>query len=433
MSTLSRITKQLIVPVLIASLALAGCQAKPAVNNPSANTQSTPAPAQASKKTDFLLLDAAAMNDLKVKYKNGDSSVSPKVTLLKGAAELALKNGPYSVVDKKATPPSGDKHDYMTIGIYWWPDPSKPDGKPYIRKDGYVNPEVNNDTFDKSSYGKMSSAVQSLTLAYFYTDNEAYATHGAKLLRTWFLEPATRMNPNLNYGQAVPGVNDGRAEGIIETVNIPNLIDCAILLNNNSSAFTKEDMDKFKTWVADYLKWLLESPIGKDEDKANNNHGEWYDAQVVAYAIFTGQKDLAVKRINEVTKARIAAQIKADGTLPLEMDRARSLHYPIYAMRAFMTVATLGDKVGVDLWNYKTSDGRGLRLALDFLTPYLDGSKQWDKNQTVDENESPFAPFLRQAAVKYNDPRYLTAADKLIKGKDTYSIDLTYPSPRLQK
>ncbi len=152
---------------------------------------------------------------------------------LKAEADLALGVGPFSVTYKKSTPPSGDKHDYVSIGIYWWPNPDTPNGLPYVRHDGKVNPEVNNDTFDKAAIGKMSAAVQSLALAYYLTGEERYAEHAAKLLRVWFLDLATRMNPNLNFGQSVPGVNDGRKEGIVETITFTNLGESAQLLSGS--------------------------------------------------------------------------------------------------------------------------------------------------------------------------------------------------------
>ena len=41
-----------------------------------------------------------------------------------------------NVVDgKKLVAPSGDKHDYISVGTYWWPNPDTSDGLPYIRRD----------------------------------------------------------------------------------------------------------------------------------------------------------------------------------------------------------------------------------------------------------------------------------------------------------
>src|SRR3954466_4902684 len=110
------------------------------------------------------------------------------------AADRALEQKPVSVMDKKKVPPSGDKHDYLSQAPYWWPDPAKPDGKPYIRKDGQRNPEIDA-IADHDNLGRLGDAVATLGLAYAYTGREVYAAHAARLVRAWFLDPATRMNP----------------------------------------------------------------------------------------------------------------------------------------------------------------------------------------------------------------------------------------------
>jgi hypothetical protein len=360
----------------------------------------------------FLYMDASSLIAIKDMYKNGNKQVADEVNALAAAADKELQSGPYSVMNKTSTPPSGDKHDYTSIGIYWWPNPNTPDGKPYVQKDGYVNPESNNDTFDKSSLVKANSAIRTLTLAYYYTGKEAYAEYAAKLLKTWYLNPDTRMNPNLNFGQFIPGVNNGRKEGIIETLNIMNMLDSSLLLNQ-TPYLTDDDMKQFKGWIGDYLQWLMTSPIALQEKKAANNHGTWYDNQVAAYALFTGQTDLA-KQVLGGVQNRIAAQIEPDGTMPLEMTRARSLHYPVYNLHGFYNLAMLGDRLGIDLWNYETTDGRSVRKALDFLTPYVSGDKQWDLKQVVKENFTEAVQLLVRSAAKYDDDTYLDAAKKLM-------------------
>jgi hypothetical protein len=160
-------------------------------------------------------------------------------------ADQALRTPPSSVMDKKAKPPSGDKHDYMSVGPYWWPDPSKPDGLPYIRKDGETNPARVDDQTDNATFKKLLSAVPTLALAYRETGREEYAAHAAKLLRVWFLDPATKMNPNLNYGQAIPGRMDGRGIGIIDTAGMLEVMQALPWLEK-SSAWTIADRDGMK-------------------------------------------------------------------------------------------------------------------------------------------------------------------------------------------
>ena len=66
-------------------------------------------------------------------------------------ADAALAGPAYSVTSKTRTPPSGDKHDYISMGPYWWPDPSRPGGEPYVRRDGEVNPERDGAAFGVAS------------------------------------------------------------------------------------------------------------------------------------------------------------------------------------------------------------------------------------------------------------------------------------------
>src|SRR3954468_7394630 len=190
--------------------------------------------------------------------------LQPAYEHLKSDADKALKAKPVSVMDKKLTPSSGDKHDYMSVAPYFWPDPTKPNGLPYIRKDGQVNPERTNNATDANASKEMMANVQTLTLAYYFSGNDAYADHAATLLRTWFLDPATRMNPNLNFGQAIPGVTPGRGIGIIDTVGLIGVVDSIGLLQSSKS-WTDADQKGMVAWFDAYATWLQTSKNGKEE------------------------------------------------------------------------------------------------------------------------------------------------------------------------
>lgn len=323
-------------------------------------------------------------------------------------ADQALRIPASSVMEKKAKPPSGDKHDYMSVGPYWWPDPSKPDGLPYIRKDGERNPEREDDQTDSNKFHRLLGAVPTLALAYRETGREEYAAHAAELLRVWFLDPATKMNPNLNYGQSIPGRVEGRGTGIIDTAGLLEVTQALPWLEK-SSAWTKPDQDGMKSWLAKYCEWLQTSKNGKEERDAKNNHGTWYDVQVTALALFTGQDDLARQVVEQAKSKRVAAQIRPDGKMPEELARTNSLSYTTMNTRAFCNLADLASKVGVDLWNYQTKDGRGIHKAIDFLAPYVDPAKQWPFEQIGGvklSNRMDIGALLRRAALAYKDPRY---------------------------
>jgi hypothetical protein len=340
---------------------------------------------------------------------------TPALDALIKQADQALRLPAASVMDKKAKPPSGDKHDYMSVGPYWWPDPSKPDGLPYIRKDGETNPSRVDDQTDNAAFKKLLGAVPTLALAYRETGREEYAEHAAKLLRVWFLDPATKMNPNLNFGQAIPGRVDGRGIGIIDSAGLLEVTQALPWLEK-SAAWTKADRDGMKSWLAQYCEWLQTSKNGKEEAEAKNNHGTWYDVQVTALALFTDQNDLARRIVEQAKSKRIAAQIQPDGKMPEELARTNSLSYSTMNARAFCNLADLAAKAGVDLWNYQTKDGRGIRKAIDFLAPYAEPGKEWTFEQigTVKlSNRMDIAVLLRRATLTYKDPRYEAMLAKL--------------------
>lgn len=342
----------------------------------------------------------------------GRSPLQPALDQLKKEADAARTHGPYSVMDKTRLPPSGDKHDYLSYGPYWWPDPTRADGLPFIRRDGEVFPESRNDATDSVRLHAMATETDMLSLAWYFTRDGTYADHAARLLRTWFLTPGTRMNPHLDYGQAIPGRCDGRGIGIIDTHTLPALLDAEMLLAG-SPAWPEADHQALRDWMAAYLKWLLTSPNGLEEARQQNNHGTWYDVQVVSLALFTGDRQTAVKTLKDARKNRIEKQILPDGSQPKELSRTLSFSYSVMNLKAFFDLAELGDRAGVDLWQTPAGDSRGLRAALDFLAPFADPAKPWPHPQIKEANRLSLLPLLRQADHVYKDPAYANAIQQL--------------------
>lgn len=347
------------------------------------------------------LLKSTVLQQSKAAIAQHDPQAEKALAELLQQAGRALQHGPYAVTFKSKVPPSGDKHDYMSVGPYWWPDSTKANGLPYIRRDGETNPERYT-VKDDSYFNALCGDVKTLGLAWFYTGDEQYAAYAAKLLHTWFLDPATRMNPNLNYGQAIPGITEGRGIGLIDTHSVVAMIDGMQLLKN-SPAFSATDFAGIQDWFRHFLTWMRTSKIGQEELVAKNNHGTWYDVQAVAIALFTEQPQLAKQLLLEQTMPRIDHQLEADGRQPLELERTLSWNYSYFNLAAFFELATMGEQVQVDLWHYQGPGGRSLRKAFSWMLPFAANQATWQYQQIKPMNADAYITLAMIAADKYRD------------------------------
>ncbi|TWO33823.1 alginate lyase family protein [Seonamhaeicola sediminis] len=373
-----------------------------------------------------------ALTRVKKSISQGDASLMPAYKALLKAADEALATEPPTVTDKKRHPVTGNLNDYYTQAPYLWPDPSKSDGLPYLPKDGVINPESRNPDFVDYSRGKeIGYLVETLALAYYLTGEESYAAHAARCLRVWYIDPATRMNPHLQYAQAVPGRNQGRYIGMIETGGVVQAVDAAGLLDG-STHWNEGDRAALEIWIADFLDWFMNSDYGREEVQMRQNHGTMFDVRVVRLALALDKKDLARKKLESVKENRIALQIEPNGAQPMELRRTKSFDYSEMNLTGLTELATLGEWVGVDLWTYETADGRSIRKALEFLRPYIEKVPEgwpprvWHYKQIVPFLPEILAPAFRMASVGYQDEEY-EAVVGLFSGFKASSFQLTHP------
>ena len=337
-----------------------------------------------------------------------DHNAAPQTTdayqHLLAAADSALKKPELSVTDKGMTPPGGSKHDYLSLSAYWWPDDSKPDGLPWIRKDGHVNPASKNDQSDGVRLADFTARVQNLTLAWYFSGEQKYADKAASLLRTWFITPQTRMNPNLNYAQGVPGISPGRNAGVLDGRYFSTrIVDSLVLLRGNP-AWTDNDEQQMRAWMQDYLTWLQGSKIAKKEGRTENNHGNWYVTQVSGVAWYLGDKAVIGDMV-KLMKSKLDVQLKPDGTQPAELARTRSFHYSYFNLQAISMMAVLAQKNGIDLWHYRTSQGGSVLKSLDFMARFTDPALPWPY-KSLDQIRVRPVPLLSWADNATGEKRY---------------------------
>ena len=237
-----------------------------------------------------------------------------------------------------------------------------------------------------------------------------------------------RMNPNLRYGQAIPGVTEGRGIGLIDMRDLSSIVD-AIGLLRVSRHWTASDDRAMRAWATDFLHWMRTSPQGQDEAKATNNHGTWYDVQVVALAFFVGDTVLASETIRTRTTRRIDEQILSDGRQPRELERTRSLSYSMFNLEAFTRLAELARFTGVDLWRHSAPGRGGIATALHFLAPYTDSTRSWSGQQITRPDPLELLAPLRRAELAVRDDSLHAALLRIPAAvRTTHRSRLLYPS-----
>lgn len=356
-----------------------------------------------------LLWQPARLLAVKGRLAAQDTALLPAYKKLLRDAEKALALSPVSVMDKPMRPPSGDKHDYYSIGPYWWPNPATANGLPYIRRDGEVNPDRAHDDAPKRS--QMENSVITLALAYFFSDDERYARQASRFLRVWFLDKATGMNPHLAYSQSVPGVNSSRGVGIIEARMFTRLLDAVGLLARSSS-WSGVEQSAFAAWLQAYVQWLRTSQPGLAEAAAPNNHGTWYDVQVAAIALFLEEHAMAQQVLTVSAPRRLQSQIAVDGSQPRELTRTRSFSYSMLNLTAMMDLADLARHVQVDLWHLRDDNGVYIQRAVDYLIANT-VDQPWSHTQITTTKPTDLLPLLQRAALVYPAERYTRAIKQL--------------------
>lgn len=351
------------------------------------------------------------LSKIKNRIEHQSPEYMPAYKALKDFCDAELVRPPYTVMDKKKIPPSGSKHDYVSMGRYWWPNPDTPDGLPYIRKDGQSNPEIYE--LDRERMGKMMKAVSQLSLMYYYSEDEKYAAKATDLLRVWFLNEETKMNPDMQFGQYVPGQNDekGRKEGIIDTYEMVEMLTGVGYLEKSNS-FTKADKKGLQKWFGHYLDWILTSELGIAERNTVNNHAIAYDAQVVAYAQFIGRKALEKKTLDEFLSQRIFTQVKPDGSQPRELARETGFGYSVFNINHMLDMCMLAGKKGAGIFKESSTEKSSIRGAISYMSQYL-GQPQsafpYKQLKSWDSVQNALAWIMLRASFFDDDPCYMNA------------------------
>ncbi len=327
------------------------------------------------------------------------------------AANQCLTETPITITASHSSRSAGGRHDFFSEGDYWWPDPQNPGG-PYVQRDGMSNPDNFNE--HRRVLMRLSVQVPALAAAWKITKRERYAKHAALHLRAWFLDPSTRMNPNLQYAQAIQGRFTGRGIGIIDTIHLVEVAR-AIEILKDSSALSMTELGGITQWFTDYLLWLTTSKNGIEERDARNNHGTCWLMQVAAFAHLTGDQKLLDYCRDRFKTVIVPNQIAGDGSFPQELRRTKPYGYSLFNLEAMATVCQILSTPRDNLWIFQLSDGRGMRRAMEYMVPFLRNKKAWPlKPDVMYDREWPMRQnSLLFAGLALQRPDYLELWKKL--------------------
>jgi hypothetical protein len=448
---------------MAAAIAVSGCAQPPVNAQASAPAKAAmaaqpPAAIATAGAPALLTLEPSALALTRTRLQSGDAHLQAPFAALKRRAELALQAPLRSVIEKIMLPPSGSKNDYMSMGPYWWPNPATANGLPFVQRDGQRNPELAGNALDASRQQGMLSDVRDLSLAYYFTSDARYAQKAAEAIRTWFINPRTRMNPHLRFGQGVPGIAEGRGTGIIDTRDYWMVFDAVALIAPAPApnSLSSDDHKALRQWMVDYADWMHTSKLGRDEAAAKNNHGMFYDVQLVALWLYIGETEKARQLLFDVQRNRFAAQIDAQGRMPLELARTRPYHYHTFTLEATTRLARYAQVLAsrphpagvlppqdprcqtpgteprctVDLWGLSI-DGKSLPGVLDFVAGVVTQPKSW-AHATPLEPTPPLTtalPVLLMAQRALPAGRYAAPLALLKEQAPDHLAWLLWPSP----
>jgi hypothetical protein len=316
-------------------------------------------------------------------------------------ANWAMQQEPITVTAESSLRSAGGKHDFFSEGDYWWPNPKSVDS-PYIQRDGMTNPD--NFVAHRHAMIRLSKIMGALASAYKITGDEKYVQQAMKHCRAWFVDTATMMNPSLLYAQAIKGRFTGRGIGIIDTIQLMEVVQGLIAMLQAKN-LDKDLLTAIRSWFEKYLQWLTTHQYGKDEMNAANNHGVCWVMQVAAFSKFTGNEQLMNFCRERYKTVLLPNQMKDDGSFPQELRRTKPYGYSIFNLDAMTMVCQVLSNKQNDLWNYQTADGRSIKKGIEFLYPYIKDKSRWPFNHDVMywENWPVAQPFLIFGANAYNN------------------------------
>lgn len=306
-------------------------------------------------------------------------------------------------------------NNFASLAPFYHPDPASDTGFPYIRIDGNRNP-IAAQTSDNKHVNRLYAIVYPCAVLYYFTKSEDYAIQAIQAIEKFFINPDTKMNPNITYSGMVIGnsLEDLRIRGAIIDTNYLSIMPDLIELLKPSPHWTNDINSAMVLWFDTFSDWFKTNPRGILQGGYNHNIKTSYMKQLCAYLTFCGKTEEAKTYLESNLKNLMVAQIDSDGKQVLEMSRVKNRHYSNFNLTLLVNLATIANSLGINVWNYEDSEGRGsIKKAMKYLAYYYLHPTEWTFSDEA--NNSAMTRSWLQAGVELYDDQILSDVFREVK------------------
>ncbi|GAC1362140.1 MAG: hypothetical protein NVSMB3_10370 [Acidobacteriaceae bacterium] len=235
-----------------------------------------------------------------------------------------------------------------------------------------------------------------------------YAKQAAAQLRAWFSDPATRMEPSLNFAAMGPGTG-GHPDGVAETSSLAEIAQAIPFLQRTES-LPPEDLAAVRAWFAALLKWLTTSRLGGLARDRKDHVGSSWLLQCAAYARLLGDETQLAELRHHFKTVTLRAQILGDGSFPHELSTPNPYRNSLFNLDLLTAACDLLSTRFESLWEYQLQDGPGLHVAIARLAPFIENRGAWPyrADSRLFHDLPCRRPALLFAARAYQRPEYAT-------------------------
>lgn len=314
-----------------------------------------------------------------------DVAAIERLRVLSTAQQL-LAQSPRTITSLPPPHSPGDPHDFYSEPDDYFPDPASPTAA-FVQRAGEWNPAAF--TAHRDALLSFCVVVPTLVAAYVLASRQAepdpnserYAEQALAHLRAWFITPATRMNPNLLYGEFIPNTTEGRPEGIICAAALAEVARALPFLLH-SEALKPEDRGAILSWFGAYLVWLSTSRLAGLARDLKNHHGSSWLLQATAIAHLEPVKAnpdvVTIASLRHLYRnTTLRAQIAADGSFPHELSTAFPYRNSLFNLDLLAGVCELLSTPFDSAWDYELQDGPGMRVAIARHFPFILNRGAW--------------------------------------------------------